>query len=574
MQHLETLLAPELQEARKRRRTWLAVVVFLMLMLGVVAVKWGTIYSWGQGVRSRRLAAKAEAELFAGNIEAAVDQARTAYQTKHDEPAAIRVAAKVQRLVGQPAAAIPLWRQLRAAGAMRPEDRRAYAEDLLVAGAVADAGNEIEGLLKENISEGALFRLAARWAAVEGNGERAREFAAKAVKVEPESHEGRLLQALLKVSAGTEALREEGTRAMLELGAESSREGLEALRQLGTLHGISPEVAGKVMQLLQQHPLATDQHRILALNLDLDLHPAERAAKLDDAVKKYRDAAPAARCAFGMWLNVHREHERMLALIPVDEAFKRQDMLLLCFDALSGLGRWSEAERILEMKDVPLDTAIKELYLALSAEEMGSKAAAKLHWQRAHLAAGPSPEQMRRIALCAEKYGRTEQAENAFRSLTANANTARFAMEGLLKIAGTRGDMVMVRDTLKKMHERWPQDDSVKNDLAYFNLLAGKSVDESLALAKDLVTRSPRTLSHLTTLALAKLRTKDPAAALSVYQGLQIPWDRFATSQRAVHAAVLGANGLTDEASAEVAALRWDDLSPEEKELIKQWRKQ
>ena len=573
MQPLETLLAPELQEARKRRRNWLAVVVFLALMLCVVALKWRTIHDWVQGVRSRRLAAKAEAELFAGNIEAAVGQARTAYQTKPEEPAGIRVAAKVQRLIGQPAAAIPLWRQLRAAGAMRPEDRRAYAEDLLVAGAVADAGNEIEGLLKENISEGALFRLAARWAAVEGNGERAREFAAKAVNVEPESHEGRLLQALLKVSAGTEAFREEGTRAMLELGAESSREGLEALRQLGTLHGISPEVAGKVLQLLQQHPLATDQHRILALNLDLDLHPGERAAKLDYAVKKYRDAAPAARCAFGMWLNVHREYERMLALIPVDEAFKRQDMLLLVLDALASLKRWNEIERVLEMKDVPLYTAIKELYLARAAEELGGKAGADLHWQRAHIAASPSPEQMREIAIYAEKMGRPAQAELAYRSLTANANTARLALEGLLKIAVSRGDMDMVRETLKKMRERWPQDDSVKNDLAYFNLLAGKSVDESLALAQELVTRSPRTLSHLTTLALAKLRKKDPAAALSVYQGLQTPWDRVAPSQRAVHAAVLGTNGLTDEASAEVAALRWDELRPEEKELVKQWRK-
>jgi hypothetical protein len=170
--------------------------------------------------------------------------------------------------------------------------------------------------------------------------------------------------------------------------------------------------------------------------------------------------------------------------------------------------------------------------------------------------------------------GRPAQAEQAYRSLAANANTARPAMEGLLKIAGSRGDMDMLRDTLKKMRERWPQDDSVKNDLAYFNLLAGKSVDESCAVARDLVARSPGSLPHLTTLALAMLRKTDPAAALSVYQGLRIPWERIAPPQRAVHAAVLGANGRTAEAVAEIAALRWDDLRPEEQELIKQWRKQ
>ena len=43
------------------------------------------------------------------------------------------------------------------------------------------------------------------------------------------------------------------------------------------------------------------------------------------------------------------------------------------------------------MKGVPLDNAIKELYLARTAEELGSATVAELHWRRAHLAAGPSP---------------------------------------------------------------------------------------------------------------------------------------------------------------------------------------
>ena len=39
-------------------------------------------------------------------------------------------------------------------------------------------------------------------------------------------------------------------------------------------------VAAQVVQLLPRHPLANDLHRILALNLDFDLHPDERAARL------------------------------------------------------------------------------------------------------------------------------------------------------------------------------------------------------------------------------------------------------------------------------------------------------
>ena len=574
VQPLETLLAPELQQARKRRRNWLAMAGFVGMGACAVALEYPTLHGWVQGFRSRRMAAKAEAEILGGNLEEAVIKARTAYQTKPDEPTAIRIAAKVQRLTGQSAAAVSLWKQLAKLGAMRPEDRRPYAEDLLVAGATAEAGLEIETLLKDHPPDAALYRLAARWSATEGNGERARDFAGQAARLEPENQEGRLLLALLQFTAGPEPVRAEAMRTMLDLGKEPTREGLEALQQLGTLRGVSLEVAARVRVLLDQHPLAAVQHRILALSIDLALHPERKAEMLDAAVQKYRKADAAGRCAFGNWLHARGEYGRMLAVIPVDEAFKRQDLLRVCLDALAGLKRWDEIERILEMKDVPLYAAIKELYLARSAEELGNPSVAELHWRRAHLAAGPAPELMREIAEYAEKYGNLEQAGIAYRSLSVNASNARLGMEGLLRVARNRGDIAMLCDTLEKMHVRWPQDDAVKNDLAYFNLLMGRQVDESLATAKDLVARSPRSLPHLTTLALAALRKHDPAAALAVYQGFQIPWERIATSQRAVHAAVLGANGKTAEAAAEAAALRWEELRPEERELVKPWRKQ
>ncbi len=577
MQPLETLLAPELQEARKRRRNWQAIGGFVAAALLVGVIQYRPIHDWVQGIRSRRMASKAAAEILGGNFEEAMNKARIAEQTKPDEPAAIRIRARTLGLWRQPtaaAAAVQFWKKLEKTGELRAEDRRSYAEDLLLSGVVAEAGNEIEKMLKDGSADGGLYRLAARWAATEGDGERARDFAGKAVRLEPDNQDGKLLLALLQLSAGTEALREEAISGMLELGKEHTREGLEALKQLGIMRGVSLEVAAKVMQLLTQHPLATEQHRILAFSIDLALHPEKDAEMKDAAVQKYRKAEPAARCAFGMWLHLRKEYARMLELIPVDEAFKRQDFLRVCLAALEGLDRFDEIERILEMKNVPLDNATKELYLAFSAEKMGSATVAKLHWQRAHLAAAPSPEQLRELAHHAEQSGRLDQAEIAYRSLSASAGTARVAMEGLLRIARSRGDMEMLCDTLQKMSVRWPRDDSVKNDLAYFNLLLGKAVDESMATAKELVARSPASLAHRTTLALAAIRRRDPAAALSVYQGLRIPWERIAASQRAVYAAALGGNGKTSEAAAEVAALRWEDLRPEERELIKQWRTQ
>ena len=108
MQPLESLLAPELQQARKRHRIWLVVGSVVAVLVGVGVLEYRPIHDWVQGVRSRRMVVKAEAEILGGNLEEAINKARTAYQIKPDEPAAIRIAARVQRMGGQSAAVVPL----------------------------------------------------------------------------------------------------------------------------------------------------------------------------------------------------------------------------------------------------------------------------------------------------------------------------------------------------------------------------------------------------------------------------------------------------------------------------------
>jgi len=572
VQPADTLLAPELEQARKRRRIWSVVGCIVLAALLVGVAEYRAVHGWVQGVRSRRMAAKAESELLAGNLEQAAAKAKSAYLIKPGEPSAIRIAARVQGLIGQPGLAVALWRQLLQTGAMKPEDRRPYAESLLMSGAVVDAGMETETLLRDNPGDAAIHRLGARWAATSGDIRRGLDLAARAIRIEPDNLESRLLLAVLQLGAGGDRLREEAIRTLLQLGGEKTREGIEALKRLATLPGLSKEVAEKAIALIREHPLATEEHRFQALSLELAIRPGERTAILDATVKQCQNAEPGAKRGFGVWLNAQGEHERMLLAIPIVEGFKRKDLLLVCLDALASLKRWDEIERILGMNGAPLDTVYKELFLARSAVELGSQTVADLHWKQAHLAAGPSTEQMLFIGNYAEKIGRLENAEAAFTSLSMNADTARVAFEGLLRLARKRGDMEKLRAVLGKMKERWPKDDAVKNDFAYVNLLTATAVDESLAAARELVAASPASMAHRTTLALAALRKNDPAGALSVYRGLSIPWDRVGAPQRAVYAAVLGANGKTAEARIEADAVPRDQLRPEELELIKPWR--
>ncbi|MGB8168555.1 MAG: hypothetical protein WCF18_13745 [Chthoniobacteraceae bacterium] len=568
----EAKLAPQLEQQRKRRRTMVIVLAVVFVVVGAVMFEIKPALREISRLRSRRYAAKAEVEMAAERWQSAQTKAQMSYQTCPDEPAAIRSVARLQSLTGNSALAVQFWALLRKAGAMRVADRRMYAEDLLRTGSPSEARADVERLLAEAPEDPANLRLAAKWAASEKNYGKAMDFAAHAQAVDPGNLQGLLLLGLLQCEAPRPGARAAGIETLLRLVDDRSKSGLEALIFLATRQDVPPEKVSTIVSRLRAHPLAAENQRLIALDLELSSRPSEREAVLGAAMARYKAADAPAQRAFGVWLNAQKEYDRTLGLLPLSEALKRKDFLLVTLDALAAQKRWIEVDEILNGKQVPLDEMYTELFLARAAMELGQSSNADLHWRRAHIAAGPSAEQMWFLATYAEKIGQTDHAELAFRSLTNNSATARAAYEGLLRIAERRRESDKVFELLGEMVKRWPKDASVRNDYTYFALLRGQDVDEGLQTANELVAEAPMSLAHRTTLALAKMRLKDAIGAMNVYRGLNVPWDRASPSHRAVYAAALGLSGHTTDARAQANAIPLDSLRPEERTLISQWR--
>ncbi len=569
MSTAETSLAPQLLAGKKRRRRRLVAAGVAAVVAVGLAVAAKPSYRAVKGWRARQMALAAEALTGQEKWADALAKARAAYQLRPEEPAAIRAVAHLQNAVGNPAAAVPFWKELEGARAMTAADRRRYAEDLFRTGAREEAGPQLDRVLAAQPDDAVALRLAARMAAARRSYGPALELARRAADLEPASGEGRLLLALLEFDTPGSAQKEAGLQALLRLAQEREKTGLEALEYLARKDGLTGATAEQIIPLLKAHPLATEAHRLLALELELKAQPAQREALLERKAAECTDAA--AQRSFGVWLNAQREFARTLRLIPRAAAMQRKDLLQVHLDALGGLKRWSEIEEILGQKGVPLDEVFVDLFLARSAMELGHTTKAALHWHRAHLAAAPSPEQMWVVGSYAEKVGQTDEAEQAYRSLTASAKTARPAFEALLRLAERKGDTAALLALLREMRARWPNDAAVENDGAFLSLLRGQDLAAGLASAQRLVALAPRSLPHRTTLALAWLRAQQPERALAVYDRLEIPWERAAPAQRAVHAAVLGANGQADAARAEAQALRAEALRAEERALLAPW---
>ena len=565
------MLAPQLLAVKKRRQRWLAAAVVCAVAGGVLAFEFKPIYRAGKGWRARQLAAQAEALTVQEKWPDALAKARAAYQLMPGEPAAIRAVARLQNAAGNAPAAVPFWKELEGAKALSVTDRRSYAEDLFRLGMLAEAEPELQQVLAAQTPDAAALRLAARLAAARRNFAAALDFARRAQQLAPGSADGRLLLGLLQFDAPGSQEKEAGFQALLQVAQDRGKTGLEALEYLAHKDELPAEAVKKLIPLLKENPVATAAQKLMALDWEIKIAPGEREALLDKKSAECAAGEAAARGSFGIWLNQHREFARALRVVPLAEAMTRKDLLLVHLDALAGLKAWAEIEGILGRKGVPLDEVFTELFLARCARELGQVSKSELHWRRAHLAAGASAEQMAVVGGYAEKIGDTREAELAYKSLTANAKTARPAYEALLRIAERKGDTAALRGILREMRGRWPNDAAVANDCTYLNLLGGLEIADGVKTAERLVAQTPGSLPHRTTLALAWLRAEQPARALAVYDGLAIPWERAAPGQRAVHAAVLGAGGKADAARAEARALRPETLRAEERALIAAW---
>jgi hypothetical protein len=80
-------------------------------------------------------------------------------------------------------------------------------------------------------------------------------------------------------------------------------------------------------------------------------------------------------------------------------------------------------------------------------------------------------------------------------------------------------------------------------------------------------------MPHRTLLALAYLKQNRAADALAVYNNITLTRSALTPSALAVHAAVLAANGQTEEAKSEVEQMKIDNLLPEERALVEQLTK-
>jgi hypothetical protein len=621
------LTAEELRLRRQKRRRWLfgAIVLVLVLVLGAFGARPAShaIKAW----QARRHARQAFEFITEEKWNEAQKEATAAYQLAPNEPEATRAVARFLSRVRQPQA-LEFWERLATQQPLTRDDLRDEAAVALALGETGRAMAAISSLMANNGRDAATadWLLAAQLAAQRGAPNESAEALQHIFKDGAANPRERLQAAVLElgVSAGG-ADQDQKNQAdawgrIEQLAEGKDATGLTALVLLaqraltqkaenGNAETLKEQITNNeqpitaVAKALEAHPLAQAPQKLLAIDLRMRASPNEKAALIQAAIERWKEAEVKSLVALATWLNGHGEYQRELDTISMARAVQDKDLFLQRLDALGALAGWEEIKQALNSESFPLDPMISHMYLARCNAQLGEKAAGENNWQRALEAAGSDAGKLMTLADYAEKNGATTIAASAYDAAIASVPKLRVAWQGKLRLAQVERDTKKIHAVLAEMQKIWPNDTAIQNDEAYTRLLlltdseqnadngnlksdggtravASESIQsasplsavsfqlsEIEALAADLVRREPASLPHRTLLALARLRAGHADRALDAY-GIEVPENAVTPSAIAVRAAALDANGRHAEAADLIRDLPRHQLMPEERALI------
>jgi tetratricopeptide (TPR) repeat protein len=594
------MLTDEELRLRTRKRKRLVIALVLIVLLGLGGIFGGRPVLHGiKAWQARRHARAAFALMEKEDWNEARKEASSAFQLWPDEPEAIRAIARFLSRTRQ-AQALEFWDRLEQHTRLTRADLTDEATMALLASDDTRATRAIRALLSG--ANGPVvpldYLLSAQLSVRQGAAIEGHDALQKVFGDAHASGREKLQAALVEIgiSAGNDTWRSEAWSWLKRISETADAAGLDALTVLAQTALSSEKVPGnfpcaplELSEKLEAHPLARAPQKLLAVDLRIRQRPEAREELITKAVAQWKDGPPDEAATLATWLNGKNEFQHVLDAIPIEKALQSRELFLQYVDALGGLGRWKEIKELLDRDRYPLDPFVQKMYLARCNAQLGEKAAAENNWRRALEAARGDPGKLITLAGYAEKNGVTDVARAAYDEAAAEAPRLRAAHQGRLRLAQATGATKQIHAVLEEMLALWPNDPAVQNDEAYTRLLLmgsqqsqrsedGSQRSEPITknqelitleqLAAQLVQREPSSLPHRTLLGLARFRLGRFSDAMDAYSGIQVAPGALTPSALAVHAAVLAANGRSEDAAAELREVDRKRLLPEEATLV------
>ncbi len=563
------LFLPNLNSlSNPRRKRWWILALTLALVVGVGG--WFG-YRGFKKHQVRSLVKQAEQLATEHQLEPAFQKVRAALQLAPNDGRGLRLAARILAQ-GRRAEAFDYWHRAFAQQKPTTEEVLQVLELALVTRRFDVAESYMNQALRLDPIPLKILRAGALICSARRDTVGAAKFAKAYLARQPDDVELRLLLAQNYLAMRQPEAQAAGKSLLREIAQSKQPGAVRALMMLAAQPDLSPDELQECLQRVSAYPGQGILRELMMADLKLRLDASSRADVIGSVFEKYRHGTPEDILLLGRWLNEKGEFKKVTDMIPLATAMETKDLLLVYGDALASLGNWTQLEAILSRDQLPIEPVLAELFRARIARQLKKDRQAATHWAQVHWLAAQHPQAAWYAAEYAERLGETEEAIKAYRRLTHDENYARPAYLALLRLTEKRGSTTELRELMKELVARFPDDPAPRNDLAYLELLSGENVAAAQAMAKQLYEKHPNMLAYRTTLALAYLRANQATVAQSLFREVPVDQTALMPGWQAVRAAVLGASGQPAEARQLAKLIPQDRLRTEERALIAPWQ--
>ncbi len=563
-------LAARRQAAARRRRVPLPVIIGLVLVAVLAAGALSARPVWRMIKRHRAMGFLEQCDKLVAEEKwvQAFSAARSAEQLSPLDPQVIRYIAKLHARLGLEQGFGYFDRLLALPGATA-RDREDYASLALTVGNPEIASGQLDDLLDDPKPSARTLLLGSQLASLRRDPTNAVRLAREAVRVEPANPTNALLLAGYLVKSAVAADRAEGRKLLWPVGRADGPLQVPALGAILESAGAERAEREEVEALLRAKPNRTINEELVWYSSRVALDPSSQAKLADEVVERYGRGSVEQIAAAAAWLNRQQLHARTRDILLPELALTDPRLFNLRHAALMALRDVRGAYDFIVNDKAPGDPLQVEMLRCSTALQLKDQNLIDSHFHALIEHGKKNLRSLRIVADYAFRNGQRGVAVEAFQILIKNRVDSAKALAGLTRISDAKGETWNAREYARKLAELRKDDEDVRLQVAYYDLLLKENLDAALELLERLHRAQPENFNRRVALALAYLRKNQAKLAVDLLEGQMVSWPRTLPGVRAIVAATYYANDRISPATNMVARLPLHLLKPEERELVR-----
>ncbi len=404
----------------------------------------------------------------------------------------------------------------------------------------------------------------------EGNFSEAGEVERQLFRLFPDEPEIALRKAVRDLDGTFPEIRRAALEHLLKMASNGGQTGLDAVRVLCRRTELTLAQAEHLLKLAETYSDITPDDRLMIVSTLMRLDPAQRAARIDAEIERYREGGADLLTRVAAWLAREKEHTKVRELAPEELLLKSPDLFPLVVQGLSEQHKWQEMLDLLKKgKKQPVSNARAAGWRALAARNLNptDNKGTRTHLEEAILqgAAEKNTLALLGAASLAESWNMTDLALQACQALAEPGSPREVPMlEKCWELAVIQKDTSLLITLAGRLLRLRPDDVQYSNRRDYLRLLRGVELETTLP---DGGTSPGSASTHLLE-ALKAYRMHDLAQAAAALRKVRDIQD-LTTGEKAVYAGLLGvAAGEVSQAYQIAEKILTESLLQEEKAFL------